>query len=242
MGDIGNYITSFLATAKQNEYGIAEYVLAIVFSMAIGVICMMLYRAYYSSDYERNDSLAKSFVVIAPAVTAVFYAIQYSLPLSLGLLGALSFVRFRTPIKKPEDIGFILLIIALSLLTAVFRFMAAGILLFIVTGYVFWKIFFIEKQNGIFRQGEFITAFVSTESLDLNSLDGNIKSVLLNEFGQKTSDKSILDDVTKNNELYNMRYLLYLNKAEEQSLTRLMTSLNGIEQIKDVEVFRGRAV
>ena len=45
-------------------------------------------------------------------VTVLFLGIQTSIPLSLGLLGALSFVRFRTPVKDPAEIGFLLVLIA----------------------------------------------------------------------------------------------------------------------------------
>ncbi len=47
---------------------------------------------------------------------------QLSLPLSLGLLGSLSIIRFRTPIKEPEEVGFIMLVIAASISCATFNF------------------------------------------------------------------------------------------------------------------------
>ena len=56
-------------------------------------------------------------------------AIQTSIPLSLGLLGALSFVRFRTPVKDPAEIGFLLVLIATSIGTATGNFMLIGMLL-----------------------------------------------------------------------------------------------------------------
>ena len=48
--------------------------------------------------------------------------------MSLGLLGALSIVRFRTPIKEPEEIGFIMLVIAASIATATFKLAFVGLL------------------------------------------------------------------------------------------------------------------
>jgi hypothetical protein len=63
----------------------------------------------------------RSFPLISIAVTAIFLCVQFSLPLSLGLLGSLSIVRFRTPIKEPEEIGFIMLVIASSLCCASFN-------------------------------------------------------------------------------------------------------------------------
>ena len=80
---------------------------------------------------------------MAPGVTAIFWLIQYSLPLSLGLLGALSFVRFRTPVKRAEDIAFILIVIATSLACAVLKLwiglmiVVATLLYTVIKNYVF---------------------------------------------------------------------------------------------------------
>jgi hypothetical protein len=66
---------------------------------------------------------------MSPAITAIFIAIQFSLPLSLGLLGALSIVRFRTPIKEPEEVGFLMLLIASAVVCATFQFLLLVVLL-----------------------------------------------------------------------------------------------------------------
>lgn len=58
---------------------------------------------------------------------------QFSLPLSLGLLGALSIVRFRTPIKEPEEVGFIMLTIATAISCATFNLLFLLILLAVST-------------------------------------------------------------------------------------------------------------
>ena len=64
------------------------------------------------------------------------WLLQYSLPLSLGLLGALSFVRYRVPIKKSEDIAFILLIIAVGLSNAVLNLWIGPVLIMFLFIYI----------------------------------------------------------------------------------------------------------
>ena len=85
--------------------------------------------------HQPDYGIGNSFLLMMPAVTSIFIVIQYSLPLSLGLLGALSFVRFRTPIKRAEDISFILLAISTSLCCAVQYFHVAFFLILLVTAY-----------------------------------------------------------------------------------------------------------
>ena len=52
---------------------------------------------------------------MAPSITALFISIQFSLPLSLGLLGALSIIRFRTPVKEAEELVYLFIAIAIGL-------------------------------------------------------------------------------------------------------------------------------
>jgi hypothetical protein len=72
-------------------------------------------------------------MLLGPAITALFIAIQFSLPLSLGLLGALSIIRFRTPVKEPEEVGFIMLLVACSVVVATFQLLLLVALLIVTT-------------------------------------------------------------------------------------------------------------
>lgn len=104
------------------------YLFAIIASLIFASATSIIFQ-YAFADREKGIQVNKSFAVLGPAVTAIFLVIQFSLPLSLGLLGALSFVRFRTPIKEPEEIGYILIVISTSLACAVFKFDIAILLL-----------------------------------------------------------------------------------------------------------------
>ncbi len=106
---------------QQDPQNLLAYLVAILVSIVLATLLDFVYRYYFMKNY-RGIEVNKSFTLIAPAVTTIFLVIQFSLPLSLGLLGALSFIRFRTPIKEPEEIGFLLVVIANSLACAVFRF------------------------------------------------------------------------------------------------------------------------
>ena len=93
------------------------FVFALIISLLVSSGLAFLYRFFYE-DRATGSQVHRSFVLLGPSITALFIAIQYSLPLSLGLLGALSIVRFRTPIKEPEEVGFIMLLVACSVVIA----------------------------------------------------------------------------------------------------------------------------
>ena len=105
---------------KMQQIGTLPFLLVLFISLCASLFITFLYTRFYSSR-SSGSSVYRAFPLLGISVTAIFICIQFSLPLSLGLLGALSIVRFRTPIKEPEEIGFILLIISTSICCATFN-------------------------------------------------------------------------------------------------------------------------
>jgi len=94
--------------------GTWESVIRIGVSVVASVIAYFMYQLFYGSRHI-GAGVHRTFLIGGPAITMIFLIIQTSIPLGVGLLGALSFVRFRTPIKDPAEIGFLLLLIAASI-------------------------------------------------------------------------------------------------------------------------------
>jgi hypothetical protein len=115
----------------QSPMGLPEILVGLGFSLGASIVVYLLYQMFYGSRHI-GAGVHRTFIIGGPAITALFLGIQVSIPLSLGLLGALSFVRFRTPVKDPAEIGFLLLLIASSIGAATNNFLATGILLAIV--------------------------------------------------------------------------------------------------------------
>jgi len=111
----------------QSPVGLWEAIIAIGFSLVASVVAYLMYQLFYGSRYI-GAGVHRTFIIGGPAITALFLGIQTSIPLSLGLLGALSFVRFRTPVKDPAEIGFLLLLIASSIGAATNNYLTTTIL------------------------------------------------------------------------------------------------------------------
>ena len=114
-----------------SSVGIWEAVIDIGFSLIFAITAYMMYQFFYGSRYI-GAGVQRTFIIGGPAITALFLGIQTSIPLSLGLLGALSFVRFRTPVKDPAEIGFLLLLVASSIGAATGNFLVTGLLFIMV--------------------------------------------------------------------------------------------------------------
>ena len=117
--------------------------LAFLMLMAISLLASLfisyLYVHFYSNR-ATGSQVHRAFPLLGISITSIFITIQFSLPLSLGLLGALSIVRFRTPIKEPEEIGFIMLVIATSIAVATFKLAFVGVIFVIALAALFGQV------------------------------------------------------------------------------------------------------
>jgi hypothetical protein len=122
-----------LGNQRMEDIGIWAFLVAILYSL----LCAFIFSYLYSFFFEKRatgSQINRAFPLLSIAITVIFITVQFSLPLSLGLLGALSIVRFRTPVKEPEEIGFIMLVIASSLSCATFNFVFPLILALVACG------------------------------------------------------------------------------------------------------------
>jgi hypothetical protein len=112
-------LRSFASTweGRGEALGLGRFLFLLALSALAAFLVARLYVRFFGARATGSD-IHRAFPLLAIAVTAIFVCIQFSLPLSLGLLGALSIVRFRTPIKEPEEIGFLMVVIATSLAAA----------------------------------------------------------------------------------------------------------------------------
>ncbi len=69
----------------------------------------------FSPVLSNKRKFSRVFVFIAATTMLVIAVVQSSLALSLGLVGALSIIRFRTPIKEPEELAYLFLSIGIGL-------------------------------------------------------------------------------------------------------------------------------
>ncbi|MBQ6103447.1 MAG: DUF4956 domain-containing protein, partial [Kiritimatiellae bacterium] len=113
---VGN---GFLAVQEQMSVG--DFLAALFVSLLAAAAASLLYRFFYERR-GTGSQIHRAFPLLALAVTTLFIGVQLSLPLSLGLLGSLSIIRFRTPIKEPEEVGFVMLVIAAAICAATKQF------------------------------------------------------------------------------------------------------------------------
>ena len=124
-----NGIEQMMANLMQStseQMGTMEIVKTLIFAAVLSAALALTYRIAHSKN-SYQPKFAVTLVIMAFVSTILMDLIMSNLALSLGMLGSLSIVRFRTNIRDPRDIGFIVWSMAIGLTAATMSFMA-GIL------------------------------------------------------------------------------------------------------------------
>ena len=135
-------------------------------AILVSLFASLLAGRLYSGFYERKGTgsqIHRAFPLLGISITSLFICIQVSLPLSLGLLGALSIIRFRTPIKEPEEVGFIMLVIASSVICATFNFQFL-VFLYLVALATLAAARAVRRSHGARGDGMILVAFKDQDS------------------------------------------------------------------------------
>ena len=103
-----------LQISSKSEIDLSLLVLNLFWALIISLLIKFHYKKF-STTLTSRDDFSNLFPFITLTVVLVIYIVKSSLALSLGLVGALSIVRFRTPIKEPEELAYLFISIAAGL-------------------------------------------------------------------------------------------------------------------------------
>ena len=107
-----NEITSFINSP--DEISITTTVLSLIIGVLLSIAIRWHFRNY-GSTLSNREEFSQVFPFILMTTLLIITVVKSSIALSLGLVGALSIVRFRTPIKEPEELAYLFVSIAAGL-------------------------------------------------------------------------------------------------------------------------------
>ncbi len=99
---------------QQIQVNLITFIQSIIVASILSFLIQLVYIKF-SNSLSNKDDFSKNFIVLGLATTLVITIVKSSLALSLGLVGALSIVRFRAAIKDPEELVYLFLVIATGL-------------------------------------------------------------------------------------------------------------------------------
>ena len=179
-------------------------------SMAF-ILSMVIFWTYKItfSGVMYNRKFNVSLVMLTLVTTMVMIVIGSDIALSLGMVGALSIVRFRTAIKDPRDTGYIFWCIAIGLSVGSQNYMIAivgSLFLFIVLSMFSFSGIGKEERYILIIRGErereeeimrcIFDSFKGSQLRAKNSVGNNIEIIYQIKF-KNSNDKNILDNLYK---------------------------------------------
>lgn len=100
---------------KTESFSIVDSLLAILAAFIIGFFIYIVYKKTFAGVmYSHNFNI--SLIIMSMATALIIMGISTNIVISLGMVGALSIVRFRTPIKDPMDLVYLFWAIATGIL------------------------------------------------------------------------------------------------------------------------------
>ena len=175
------------------ESSIVDFLINIFITIILSYIIGMVYSKY-GNLLSNRKKLMQTFVLISVSVMLVISIVKSSLALSLGLVGALSIVRFRTAIKEPEELVYFFVAIALGL------GMGANQRLVTLTGAIIIILYIIIQNMNTVKNVVQQNLIVTISNTSDKGLDENKILELLNNHSRKI-DLRRLDAVNNSTEL-----------------------------------------
>ena len=186
-----------------------EFLINIFITIILSYVLGLIY-AKHGSSLSNRKKLKQTFVLMAVTVMIVITIVKSSLALSLGLVGALSIVRFRTAIKEPEELVYFFIAIAIGL------GMGANQRLLTLVGVAIIAIYIII-QNIHSEKQEVLQNLIVTVSNTSNS---------------ELNEKEIIGVLKKYCSRIDLRRLDEVNSTTELSFSAELKSLENILEAK----------
>ena len=138
-----------------------DMAVALVLAFGLGLFIFLVYKKTYQGVMY-SSSFGVTLVALTMITTVVILAVTSNVVLSLGMVGALSIVRFRTAIKEPLDIAFLFWSIAVGIV------LAAGMIPLAVAGSVIIGVILIIFVNKKSHKNPYIVVPQGVTEFDVN--------------------------------------------------------------------------
>ncbi len=182
-GDI--FKSSFLENVT--SVSLLDMALAIILAFGLGLFIFFVYKKTYSGVMY-SASFGTTLVALTMITTIVILAVTSNVVLSLGMVGALSIVRFRTAIKEPLDIAFLFWSIAVGIV------LAAGMIPLAVIGSVVIGVILLVFVNRKSHSNPYMVVLSCTDhASELKAKEYLEKQTLRCVVKSKTAQKGFVE-------------------------------------------------
>ena len=190
---------------------VQSILLSLITAFMISVFIIWIYKKTYTGVvYSKSFSL--SILMLALVTTLIIQTISSNIALSLGMVGALSIVRFRTAVKEPVDTGFMFWAITAGIMAGANLYLAS-----IIGSLMLGILYYICYMMGLKMNSKYLVIVKYDDSVE-----DDIKNILskLKKYKLKSKSKS------KNN--VEMTFEVELNDST-QKLVDKISKIDGVQ-------------
>jgi len=188
------------------------FIYSLILSFLLSHLVSLVYNRT-SGSLSNKEDFSRLFVPFCLSTTLIITVVKSSLALSLGLVGALSIVRFRAAIKEPEELIYLFIVITIGL--------GSGANQFLIT--IFGSLFIIVVMYFVSRSKK-ITKIKSNNFLLTISSKKKISSINLD---------AILDILKKNTDYIRINSSSYTKQASIINLELRVSDIKNYNSIVD---------
>lgn len=211
------YIMNYMAQQKTIEP--VQLIFNMTVALVLGMVIFITYRLTYSgAAYSKKFNA--SLMMMTLVTTVVMTVISNNIALSLGMVGALSIIRFRTAIKDPRDTTFIFWCIAVGICCGIsfYTVAAIGSLYIFAVMLILGKVHTVEKRLLLIRAER--------------AVEKNIESVVYLYFKKiELQAKNTTGDEVEYIYVLSNRTLLQAQKNNEESITDKLYAIEGVQMV-----------
>lgn len=189
-----------------------DMVIALTLAFGIGLFIFLIYKRTFAGVMY-SSSFGVTLVALTMISTLVILAVTSNVVLSLGMVGALSIVRFRTAIKEPLDIAFLFWAIAAGIV------LAAGMIPLAVFGSVFIGIVLLAFVNRKAHRNPYIVV------LRCKGRDSETAAV---DFLKKQVDRCVVKSKTVKSGAIEMNMEIRM-REDNTDFVNILSEMNGVD-------------
>lgn len=212
-----NELLNELNFSFPDNFSISTYTINILIAAILLYVLSLVYRRYGNSISNRNQ-LSKVLIIVGITTFIIISIVKSSLALSLGLVGALSIIRFRTAIKEPEELGYFFIAICIGLGMGASQLVPTliGFLILVLIIIVLSK----NKLNGSLTQNLV---------LSVNCTDQNRSGIVsaINTILEKNVSEAELKRLNHSDNKVDLNFLI--NVSSMDNIEALSTELFGLD-------------
>tara|TARA_Y100001958_G_C21008480_1_gene389487 strand:- start:51 stop:746 length:696 start_codon:yes stop_codon:yes gene_type:complete len=216
-----------------NQENLSNDYFVIVINYFLLVICSFILKIFYEN---RSTSLSGKFHigVIIPILSQITFLIilivKSSLALSLGLIGALSIVRFRTPIKEPEELIYLFFSIAIGIGFGAGQTVVT-LMVFIL---IILTIYFFGSKSKNFGNTDYNLLIEIPYEKEQKPLQDVIIKMIKEKFEYYNVSKIEIDDGIK------LLIVLEISSKDIEKISQLESSIKSIYNNSKISYFENR--